>query len=380
MKTITPTISPEQRRALLVARQLRRARTAVAVTESVLALHATDPATVYLSVAARLADPDHARIENQLYDRTRLLRMTAMRGTLFVAPTALAPVLHASLGREYAQARMRILVRHLESEGIGTDWITGATSALLDALTELGTATTAELTSAVAGSDRTFATTTRTRSSLASWLLFILAAEGRIVRADRKGAWTNIQHTWAIAPEFPPLPTEQARAELARHWLRTFGPGTAADLKWWTGWKVTETRKALAAVGTIPVNLDGTTGFALPEHLDEIPEPEPVAAVLPGLDPTPMGWRHRDFYLDPAHIPALFDGRGNIGPTLWWRGRIVGGWAQRRDGTIAWHLLTDPGLTARTAIATEIDRLTTYLGHRRFTVAYRNPLERTLSA
>ncbi|AFT99659.1 winged helix DNA-binding domain-containing protein [Nocardia brasiliensis] len=383
MNTIATTITAGQRRALLTHRQLRTAanaaETTAAVTASVLALHATDPATVYLSAAARLSAPQHETIEGQLYDRVNLLRMTAMRGTLFVVPRELAPVMLAALGREHAAGRMRALVRQLDSAGIAPDWVNGAMAELLAVLAEWGTATTAELTAAVDGLDRLFPTTTRTRSSIGSWLLFVLAAQGRIVRADRVGGWTSIQHRWVLAPDLPDFPAAQARAELARHWLTAFGPGTLADLQWWTGWKVTDTRVALADTGAVPVNLGDQPGFALPQHLSGLPEPEPVAAVLPGLDPTPMGWRNRDFYLDPAHVPALFDGRGNIGPSLWWGGRIVGGWAQRRDGTLAWQLLTDPGRAAQRAIAIEIDRLRDYLGDRRFTVAYRNPLERTLS-
>ena len=36
-------------------------------------------------------------------------------------------------------------------------------------------------------------------------------------------------------------------------------------------------------------------------------------ALLPALDPTPMGYVERDWFLGP-HAPALFDRSGNIGP------------------------------------------------------------------
>ena len=65
-----------------------------------------------------------------------------------------------------------------------------------------------------------------------------------------------------------------------------------------------------------------------------------VAAALdqvPALDPTAMGWSQRDWYLGP-HKEALFDRSGNVGPTIWWNGRIVGGWAQRRSGEIVVRL------------------------------------------
>ena len=60
-----------------------------------------------------------------------------------------------------------------------------------------------------------------------------------------------------------------------------------------------------------------------------------------------MGWKQRAWYLDPEVGAAVFDRNGNGGPTVWVDGRIVGGWVQRRDGTIAVRLLTDVGAEQR---------------------------------
>ncbi|WTV65715.1 winged helix DNA-binding domain-containing protein [Streptomyces sp. NBC_00029] len=95
-----------------------------------------------------------------------------------------------------------------------------------------------------------------------------------------------------------------------------------------------------------------------------------------------MGWRHRDWYLDPAFVPELFDAYGNIGPTLWWNGRIAGGWAQCPDGGIVTNALTPEGRTreARTAAAMEAGRMAAFLGDIRIRPSMRTPLERRLSA
>ena len=119
-----------------------------------------------------------------------------------------------------------------------------------------------------------------------------------------------------------------ARVELARRWLLVFGPAPVADLQWWAGWTGGQTKAALAALPVREVGLDGQPGVLLAGDEDFDDGPGPVAALLPALDPTPMGWQSRDWYLGP-HGPALFDRTGNIGPTVWWEGRIVGGWAQR---------------------------------------------------
>jgi hypothetical protein len=54
----------------------------------------------------------------------------------------------------------------------------------------------------------------------------------------------------------------------------------------------------------------------------------------------------------------LFDRSGNIGPTVCWEGRIVGGWAQRKeDGELVVRLLEDVSADGVAAIDIEAARL-----------------------
>jgi hypothetical protein len=172
-----------------------------------------------------------------------------------------------------------------------------------------------------------------------------------------------------------------ARSELARRWLAVFGPAQVADLKWWTGWTAGDVKAALGALAVAEVDLDGVAGIALADDL-EAPAgrtPAPWAALLPALDPTPMGWSAREWYLG-AHRAALFDRSGNIGPTVWWDGRIVGGWAHRPTGEIVHRLLEDVGRDAEDAIAAAAARLAAAMDPVIVTPRFRTPLERELSA
>ncbi|NUS25989.1 MAG: winged helix DNA-binding domain-containing protein, partial [Streptomyces sp.] len=84
--TARPKITDDHRRALLATRQLltpaARATTSEQVADAVLALHATDPASVYLTVAARMAAPSTADLERALYTDHTLIRMLCMRRTM----------------------------------------------------------------------------------------------------------------------------------------------------------------------------------------------------------------------------------------------------------------------------------------------------------
>jgi hypothetical protein len=189
-------------------------------------------------------------------------------------------------------------------------------------------------------------------------LLLVLGFAGDVVRARPTGTWINGQYRWAAADGWIPggidagLDKRTAAAELTQLWLRSFGPATRADLQWWAGWTSATTTRALADVGAVEVVLDDGPGFLLLDDLEPVDAPEPWVALLPGLDPTTMGWKQRSWYLDPAVAAAVFDRNGNGGPTVWVDGRIVGSWVQRRDGTIAVRCSptsTRPGATRSTA-------------------------------
>jgi hypothetical protein len=116
----------------------------------------------------------------------------------------------------------------------------------------------------------------------------------------------------------------------------------------------------------------------LPDDVDPVEETEPWAALLPALDPTVMGWTQRDWYLG-EYRPVLFDTNGNAGPTVWWNGRIVGGWAHLAGGTIALRLLEDIGAEGVGAVEAEAARLEPLISAVKVIPLFRTPVERELS-
>jgi hypothetical protein len=92
-----------------------------------------------------------------------------------------------------------------------------------------------------------------------------------------------------------------------------------------------------------------------------------------------MGWKQREWFL-PTDSTPLYDTNGNIGPTIWWDGEIVGGWAVRKDGSIATRLLVDRGTAAERAVAEQVEQLQPRLEGAKVTVSFPTPLERELRA
>ena len=119
-------------------------------------------------------------------------------------------------------------------------------------------------------------------------------------------------------------------------------------------------------------------GYLLPDDLDDVPEPEPWAALLPVLDPTTMGWKQRGFYLADDDVPHLFDSNGNAGTTAWWEGRIVGCWVQDDDGVVSVVLRHDIGADGSRALRAEASRLTEWLAGHRVGTVYPSALMRSV--
>ncbi|MEV0169564.1 winged helix DNA-binding domain-containing protein [Streptomyces sp. NPDC050803] len=387
-------IGVAERRARLAERHrltgAARAAAPEEVAGSLVALHGSDPATVYLAVGARLAEAGKtvAETERALYEDRSLVRMHGMRHTVFVFPTALTAVVHASTGLAVAARERASLVKDMAKAGApDAEWLREVEASTLAALGRRGQATAAELAGDEPRLREQFVYAAGKSyegvHTVSSRLLRVLGVEGKVVRGRPLGSWTSTQFRWALAPEHPELDGAGAQAELLRRWLAVCGPATEADLKWWTGWRVTDVRRALASIGARAVDLDEGTGYVVDGDVDAVAAPaEPWAALLPALDPTAMGWQQRDWYLAPELRAALFDRSGNVGPTVWWDGRVVGGWAQRGDGEIVWRVLDSSGVgrEALAAMASEAERLRKWVGAARVTPRFRTPLERELGA
>lgn len=386
-------ITDRERRARLVRRHhLRRTgRDAEVVAGDLVGLHSSDAASVYLAARARVRGFAPADLERALYEERTLARVLGMRRTMFVVPAALAPVVHGACTRTLARRERKRTIAFVEEGGVARDgarWLAEVERATLSLLEELGEATATELSRRLPELRKKIPVGAGTKwegeIGVSTRVLFLLANDGKIVRGRPRGSWLSTQYRWApvrtwLGRELDTMPEEAARTELARRWLASYGPGTVADLKWWTGWTVAQTKAALRAVGAVAVTLEEGEGYVLPGDAGAVRASAPGAALLPALDPTVMGWTHRDWYLGD-HRGLLFDRNGNAGPTAWWEGRVVGGWAQRPDGEVVVRLLEDTGAEARRALDAEAARLGQWLGDVRVIPRFRTPLEKELSA
>jgi hypothetical protein len=387
-------VGVRERRARLGARH--RLASHVATVEeaagAVVGLHSSDPATVYLSSWARVDGFQPADLEDALYGRRSLVRMLGMRRTLFVVPADLAPVMHEACTKALIPGQRARLVRMLEQQdvapqGRGEAWLARVAAETLGALVERGEATARELAAHVPelgakltfGQGKTWAGTV----GVSTRVLFLLATEGPIVRTRPLGTWTSGQYRWATTEHWLGAPLRgidhaEACSELLGRWLRSFGPATMTDIRWWTGWSAALAKRTLGAVDATEVRLADDVGWVLTDDLDRVDDADPWVALLPGLDATAMGWKDRGWYLGDR-ATDLFDRNGNAGPTVWANGRVVGAWAQTDEGEVVVELFARLDAATRARLDAGRGRLAAWLGDVRIRPRFGTPLAKELA-
>ena len=400
-----PRVSTSERRTRLARhhRLLPEERTdeVATIADDLVALHSSDPTTVYLSAFARMENPSVAAVDAALYDDRSLVRHHAMRRTIWVMSRAVTTVANASSTRKVAASERKKMLGWLDAAPEIDDsirWLDDATERVVNLLHETGTALTREIGQRLPdlkiGLIAAPGTRNATELNAHTRVPLLAAMEGLLVRARPAGSWASGQYSWAALDEWidglslrpadgPSV--REASADLAARLLGRFGPMTTADLQWWTGWTKSQTKEAIADIHAVEVDLDdGATGWVTADDpiLDgaAADDHEPWVAMLPGLDPTTMGWKQRDWYVEDRLVSRLFDRWGNAGPTIWVDGRIVGGWAQGQKGELAIELYEELSPEQCEQLEGEMVRLLRAIGDTRYSIRFPSPSHKDLVA
>lgn len=371
------TFSNEDRRRRLVVRHRldpeRRCATPEDVVDAVLAIHSSDPATVFLSIAARSADASIATIENSLYDRRTLVRHHAFRRTLWVMRPAFARAAHGSAGAKVAAVERRNLLRIVAaSPATGCSdvddaarWCREALDTIRSFIDDNGPTTTREIgrqfPELTVKLQLGMGTKHAGEAAAHTRVLLLAGFEADLVRTAPSNGWNTAEYAWAATNNWLEKPlagmaVDDAATSVLQPWLERFGPATETDIKWWTGWTATQMRAALRAIDAEPVLVEDGDAAWIAAGDRATTDHGPSIALLPGLDVATMGWKERSWYVSPAAIERTFDRWSNAGPTVWRNGEVVGGWAHRPDGSVAIELFSELTAHERRLLDDEVER------------------------
>ena len=383
----------ERRARLAVGQRLAgaaRADTPEEVAESLVALHGTDPASVFLAVGARLADAARTvpETERALYEDRTLVRMHGMRHTVFVFPTELVPVVHASTGLAVAARARAALIKDMAKAGApDAEWLAEVEASALAALARRGEATAVELAQDEPRLREQFVYAAGKSyegvHTVSSRLWRVLGVEGRVVRGRPLGSWTSTQFRWAVAPPSPELPVAEAQSELVRRWLAACGPATEADLKWWTGWKVSDVRRR-AQGGRGGDRVGGRGRRVRPRRRRGAGRGRPSRGprCCPGWIRRPWAGRSGTGTARRSCGPRSSTAAGTSGPPCGGTGGSSAGGPSGPTARSSGGCWTPRAWAERrgTAIEAEAARLRGWVGPTRVTPRFRTPLERELAS
>jgi hypothetical protein len=160
--------------------------------------------------------------------------------------------------------------------------------------------------------------------------------------------------------ELPGSDRGTALAELARRYLRAFGPATERDFAYWSGLSLGEVRAGLSAIAgeLVESHCGEETLLTLKAQRRRLP-PAGSIRMLGAFDTYMLGYRDRGFAVAPEDAAVVKEGGGGwIWPVIVEDGRVIGGWRSKRaKGGLEVELrpLRRFDDTVRTAIGAEIE-------------------------
>ena len=385
---------------------ISRSRDVIKVVRDIVALHATSAAGPYLSLWARIPEFQRQTLQAALYERRELVRVLCLRTTLHVVPSDELPCFHQ------ADAKRRRLAEQQDAESLlvqadiceqeqARTALKKLHRRVLAVLTERGPSTVQEISQAVpelqARIRYSVGKAYEGEFSLGSRLVPGMCALGLLVRARPRGspsAWRSNLYEYAALADWLPdidlgaVTPSQAQTWLVRRYLSAFGPTTADDIQWWTGWSKHETTKALSALESslVTVAVEGLVGGHLmladdAQRLRRFAPPKlPYVFFLPALDPYTMGYqdRQRSLRVAPEHRDKIFDRAGNAMPTVWANGQVVGAWGQHKDGSVVYGLFEPVGDDTLARLTDEARRLESFLEAEFLALSTSTPFTRSL--
>ena len=292
-------------------------------------------------VDCRVAD-----VRDALWKRKTLVKTWLMRGTLHLVPSKDLPLFTAAMST-YGMRNTNAWLRWMQiSEPELTDLIDAIGSALD------GQALTREELIAKVGKGRSERIQLAMKSGWGG-VLKPVARKGLLCFGPSRG-----QSVTFVGPEqwlgsWRAMDADAALIEVARRYLRAYGPATKSDFtRWWGTWPGVGNRAWAGLAGDLaPVSIDGRRADILASDAERITK-QPIEAsiqLLPAFDPYVMGHSRRDHLVEAANHSKVSRTAGWISAVVLMDGRVAGTWSHEAvKGTLRITVVPFQTLTSKT--------------------------------
>jgi DNA glycosylase AlkZ-like len=286
-------------------------------------VQAQEPRAAKLAFRARArgltaADVDRARTE----DRS-LLRAWAMRKTVHLIPSDDAGWLLPL----FADQIVRWSRKRLSDFGLDRDGQDRALAVLHRAVDEDGPLTRPELAERLEHAG--FETANEFKVHL--WLLATL--DGELCLGPDRNGQTCLVRTRDWIGELQPRPREDSLAELARRYLRAYGPATDRDLARWSATPLGDLRLGIERIAAeleqVRVGKETLLVLGRPPRAAR----GRIVRMLGAYDNYSLAYESRTVAVPPEHERQIVPGGGIVRPTIVADGRFVGTWTSKRSGS-----------------------------------------------
>lgn len=328
--------SLNQLRRYQMTRQGLLERQPAAFMDEIGILHATDHATPYLSLAARIQDFDPETLVKKLQSG-EFVRLECMRGTLHLLNRLQREIQCIYRSDENKESNL------FRAYGIPLEEAQELRFYILEAIQLHGAQSPTSIkeflddTLIKQYSNKQGGKTTNV-SAVMRWMYTL----GQLSSGQNVKNWLSKDDRYDLLPA--PLmceDVESARQALIRLYFDLYAPASYGDWLWWTGQKVSDAKPAFEALQAdlVPIQVEGIQEelWMFPQQAEDLrqtPDESPeMVRLLPYEDALLKAYketRYRFFDDEGLAGDIAMTRFGEARPSLWYNGQIVGIWEWRK--------------------------------------------------
>jgi hypothetical protein len=275
-----------------------------------------------LQVVVR-ADCTVEDVRKALWQDKKLVKTWLMRGTLHLVPSDDLPIFSAAMSR-FGMHNTNAWLKWMQITEPELIDLIDAIGAALD-----GLALTREELIAKVGKGRSERIQLAMKSGWGG-VLKPVARRGLLCFGPSRGQSVTFVRPEKWLGSWRQVDPDRALVEVARRYLRAYGPATPKDFtRWWGTWPgVGKSAWAGLAKELVSVSVEGQRADMLASDLDRIAvtSSEPSVRLLPPFDPYLMGYSTRDHLFAAEHNARVSRTAGWISAVVLMDGRVVATW------------------------------------------------------